>query len=130
MSGRRAYASANDDLFMQRRIGINRGNLWAAHALLLETARQAERATPETDMTRLAARGMACKAASVRAALQVCDDLFEVCGARATASTYGLDRFWRNARTFACHDALDGKDVIVGAIELTGQLPATLLPRL
>lgn len=124
------YSSANDDLFMQRRIGINRGNLWAARALLLSTARQVERATPGTGMTHLAARGMACKAASVRASLQVCDDLFEVCGARATANTYGLDRFWRNARTFACHDALDGKDVIVGAIELTGQLPMAVLPRL
>ena len=81
-------------------------------------------------MTRLAARALASKAASVRAASQVCDDLFEVCGARATANKYGLDRFWRNARTFACHDALDGKDIIVGAIELTGQLPAALLPRL
>jgi alkylation response protein AidB-like acyl-CoA dehydrogenase len=124
------YTSAHDDLFMQRRIGVNRGNLWAARALLLETARKAEQATPETDMTRLAARSMASKAASIRAALQVCDDLFEVCGARATASKYKLDRFWRNARTFACHDALDGKDVIVGAIELTGQLPTALLPRL
>jgi len=124
------YTSANDDLFMQRRIGINRGNLWAARALLLETARRAEQSTPETDMTQLAARAMASKAASVRAALQVCDDLFEVCGARATANKYGLDRFWRNARTFACHDALDGKDIIVGAIELTGQLPTALLPRL
>jgi alkylation response protein AidB-like acyl-CoA dehydrogenase len=124
------YTSANDDLFMQRRIGVNRGNLWAARALLLETARRGEQATPETDMTRLAARALASKAASVRAALQVCDDLFEVCGARATANKYGLDRFWRNARTFACHDALDGKDIIVGAIDLTGQLPTALLPRL
>lgn len=125
-----AFSSANDDVFMQRQIGVNRGNLWAARALLLETARKAEQATPETDMMQLAARGMASKAASVRAALEVCDGMFDVCGSRATASKYGLDRFWRNARTFACHDSTDAKDAIVGAIELTGQLPMTLLPRL
>jgi alkylation response protein AidB-like acyl-CoA dehydrogenase len=33
-----AFISANDDVFMQRQIGVNRGNLWAARALLLETA--------------------------------------------------------------------------------------------
>jgi alkylation response protein AidB-like acyl-CoA dehydrogenase len=125
-----AFSSANDDVFMQRQIGVNRGNLWAARALLLETARKAEQATPETDMMQLAARGMASKAASVRAALEVCDKMFDVCGSRATANKYGLDRFWRNARTFACHDSTDAKDAIVGAIELTGQLPMTLLPRL
>jgi alkylation response protein AidB-like acyl-CoA dehydrogenase len=124
------YTSANDDLFMQRRIGVNRGNLWAARALLLETARKVEQATAETDMIGMAARALASKAASVRAALQVCDDLYEVCGARATANKFALDRFWRNARTFACHDALDGKDIIVGAIQLTGQMPTALLPRL
>lgn len=125
-----AFSSAKDDVFMQRQIGVNRGNLWAARALLLETARKVEQATPETDVIQLAARGMASKAASVRAALQVCDEMFDVCGSRATANKYGLDRFWRNARTFACHDSTDAKDAIVGAIELTGQLPMTLMPRL
>jgi alkylation response protein AidB-like acyl-CoA dehydrogenase len=56
--------------------------------------------------------------------------MFDVCGSRGTASKYHLDRFWRNARTFACHDSTDAKDAIVGALELTGQLPMTLLPRL
>ncbi|HLG77785.1 MAG TPA: acyl-CoA dehydrogenase family protein [Ktedonobacteraceae bacterium] len=125
-----AFTSARDDVFMQRLIGVNRGNLWAARALLLETARKAEHATPETDMMQLSARAMAAKAASVRAALQVCDQMFDVCGSRATANKYHLDRFWRNARTFACHDSTDAKDAIVGAIELTGQMPMTLLPRL
>ena len=125
-----AFSSANDDVFMQRQIGVNRGTLWAARALLLETARKVEQATPETDMTHMAARGMASKAASVRAALEVCNEMFDVCGTRATANKYGLDRFWRNARTFACHDSTDAKDAIVGAIELTGQLPMTLMPRL
>jgi alkylation response protein AidB-like acyl-CoA dehydrogenase len=125
-----AFTSANDDVFMQRQIGVNRGNLWAARALLLDTARRAEQATPKTDMMPLAARGMASKAASVRAALEVCDSMFDVCGSRGTASKYHLDRFWRNARTFACHDSTDAKDAIVGAIELTGQLPMGLLPRL
>ncbi|HEY1702320.1 MAG TPA: acyl-CoA dehydrogenase family protein [Trebonia sp.] len=124
------YRSAAEDLLMQRRIGENRSNLWAARALLLHTARQVEWATADDSQLQLVAMGMAAKAASVRAALQVCDDMFELCGSRATASKYKLDRFWRNARTFACHDALDGKDIAVGAIELTGEFPAALMPRI
>jgi alkylation response protein AidB-like acyl-CoA dehydrogenase len=124
------YRSAAEDLLMQRRIGENRSNLWAARALLLHTARQLERATADDNQLQLVAMGMAAKAACVRAALQVCDDMFELCGSRATASKYNLDRFWRNARTFACHDALDGKDIAVGAIELTGEFPAALMPRI
>jgi alkylation response protein AidB-like acyl-CoA dehydrogenase len=125
-----AFTSANDDVFMQRQIGRNKGNLWAARALLLDTAQRAEHSTPETNMMELSARGMASKAASVRAALEVCDEMFDVCGSRGTANKYHLDRFWRNARTFACHDSTDAKDAVVGAIELTGQMPMTLLPRI
>lgn len=124
------YASAAEDLLMQRRIGVNRANLWASRALLLSTARQIEHASPATNPLQLVAMGMATKATAVRASLQVCDDLFELCGARGTANKYKLDRFWRNARTFACHDALDGKDIAVGAIELTGEFPAGLMPRI
>lgn len=124
------YQSATEDLLMQRRIGENRSNVWAARALLLHTAHVAELEAPDENGLQLVAMGMAAKAACVRAALQVCDDLFELCGARATANKYKLDRFWRNARTFACHDSLDGKDIIVGAIELTGEFPADLMPRI
>jgi hypothetical protein len=47
----------------------------------------------------------------------------EVAGARATSGKFGLDRFWRNARTFASHYPTDAKNVYVGSYEVTGELP-------
>ncbi|CAO3424745.1 Acyl-CoA dehydrogenase; probable dibenzothiophene desulfurization enzyme [Azospirillum doebereinerae] len=63
------------------------------------------------------------KAAGSRAALDVTSRLFEVTGARATASRHGFDRFWRNARTHSLHDPLDYKLKELGAWTLTGALP-------
>ena len=67
----------------------------------MQTARGVEHADDDTDMQAVATQGMATKAASVRASLQIADDLFGLAGARSTANKYGLDRFWRNARTMA-----------------------------
>lgn len=49
--------------------------------------------------------------------------IFEFVGARGTASRYGLDRFWRNARTLTLHDPVSYKAREVGAHFLTGELP-------
>lgn len=122
------FTSATEDPLMQRRIGENYANLACARALLLQTARAVEHADDDTDMQAVATQGMATKAASVRASLQIADDLFELAGARSTANKYGLDRFWRNARTMACHDSLDGKYVFIGACELSGDARLDALP--
>ncbi|MBP2231942.1 alkylation response protein AidB-like acyl-CoA dehydrogenase [Azospirillum agricola] len=63
------------------------------------------------------------KAASTRAALDATTRLFDVTGARATASRFGFDRFWRNVRTHSLHDPLDYKLKELGAWTLTGVLP-------
>jgi alkylation response protein AidB-like acyl-CoA dehydrogenase len=49
--------------------------------------------------------------------------IFEFMGARATASKYGFDRFWRNARTLTLHDPVVYKAREVGAYFLTGEHP-------
>jgi alkylation response protein AidB-like acyl-CoA dehydrogenase len=49
--------------------------------------------------------------------------IFEFMGARATASKYGFDRFWRNARTLTLHDPVVYKAREVGAFFLTGEHP-------
>jgi hypothetical protein len=41
----------------------------------------------------------------------------------ATAARYGLDRFWRNARTHTLHDPLDYKLRDIGNWALHGQWP-------
>ncbi|WP_244137250.1 amidohydrolase family protein [Burkholderia pyrrocinia] len=53
--------------------------------------------------------------------------LFDACGARATAASLGLDRFWRNARTHTLHDPLDYRLRDVGRFALTGELPPASL---
>ena len=62
-----------------------------------------------------------------RAALRIGEGLFDVCGARATRATLGLDRFWRNARTHTLHDPIDYKLRDIGRFALEGILPAPTL---
>ena len=57
------------------------------------------------------------------AALAVTSDVFELMGARSTARRFGFDRFWRNARTIACHDTRDSKLTMIGAHALFGTAP-------
>ncbi|MFL9877626.1 acyl-CoA dehydrogenase family protein [Herbaspirillum rhizosphaerae] len=62
-----------------------------------------------------------------RTALAVGQDVFDVCGARATKATLGLDRFWRNARTHTLHDPIDYKLRDVGRYALEHVLPEPTL---
>ncbi|WP_334175407.1 SfnB family sulfur acquisition oxidoreductase [Pseudoxanthobacter sp.] len=49
------------------------------------------------------------KAYATEVALQVSSKLFELAGARATLESWGLDRFWRGARTHTLHDPVRWK---------------------
>ncbi len=49
------------------------------------------------------------KVAATKTGLEVANRIFEGMGARATASVYGFDRYWRNLRTFTLHDPVDYK---------------------
>jgi alkylation response protein AidB-like acyl-CoA dehydrogenase len=44
-------------------------------------------------------------------------------GARATASRYGFDRYWRDLRTFSLHDPVDYKLKSIGQWVLSGEAP-------
>lgn len=46
---------------------------------------------------------------SGRVGLDISSRIFEVTGARSTASKYGLDRFWRNIRTHTLHNPVEYK---------------------
>ena len=50
--------------------------------------------------------------------------MFETMVARATASRYGFDRFWRNVRVHSLHDPLDYKVRDIGQW-LTRGVPPT-----
>lgn len=84
-----------------------------------------ERGGELTDAERGAA-AVAISAAKVVATAVASDattKVFEFMGARATANKYGLDRYWRNARTLTLHDPVVYKAREVGAHFLTGELP-------
>lgn len=63
------------------------------------------------------------KAAATKVGLDITSRIFEVMGARATASKYGFDRYWRNMRTFTLHDSLDYKIKSIGEWALIDRLP-------
>jgi alkylation response protein AidB-like acyl-CoA dehydrogenase len=63
------------------------------------------------------------KVATAKAALNVSNRIFDILGARATAAKFGLDRFWRNARTHTLHDPIDYKLRELGAWALNKTLP-------
>jgi alkylation response protein AidB-like acyl-CoA dehydrogenase len=109
------------------------GQMWAAvsgAAALVERAADALQVVWEAqdDLTP-GARG-ACavaistaKVAAGQVALETTSRIFEVMGARATASRHRFDRFWRNARTLTLHDPLDYKAREVGDWVLNQRLP-------
>jgi alkylation response protein AidB-like acyl-CoA dehydrogenase len=116
------FATAAEDPLVLRRIGDLSSRLAASRALLfaaadrIETAEDAELADATVDCVRA-------KVACVEASLAAAGEIHEVTGARSTSNKYRLDRFWRNARTFASHDPTDAKNVYVGMYEVSGQLP-------
>lgn len=82
--------------------------------------------TPD-DRNLAAAAIYAAKVHTSRTALEITSKIFELMGARATASRYGYDRFWRNIRTHTLHDPLVYKSREVGNYALNGTITPTPL---
>jgi alkylation response protein AidB-like acyl-CoA dehydrogenase len=58
-----------------------------------------------------------------KTALEITSRIFEVMGARSSASKFGFDRFWRNVRTHTLHNPAEFKLRTVGDWFLNGQPP-------
>ncbi|MFJ8861176.1 acyl-CoA dehydrogenase family protein [Streptomyces sp. NPDC102451] len=103
--------------------------LWAVEALADAVALEGQVLHENPDDVTEQSRGAfevrvaAVKARATDVALEVTSRIFEVTGARATASAEGLDRFWRNVRTHTLHDPVAYKRREVGRHVLTGELP-------
>ena len=65
----------------------------------------------------------AAKVIATRASLDATSRIFDVTGARATASSVGLDRFWRDIRTHSLHDSVAYKVREVGIFFLRDDIP-------
>lgn len=61
------------------------------------------------------------KVVSTEVGVEVANRIFEVTGSSSTASSVGLDLFWRNVRTHSLHDPVDYKKIEVGAYFLRGE---------
>ncbi len=64
------------------------------------------------------------KLVATEVALRVCQDIFQVCGARATLASEGMDRYWRDVRTLTLHDPKDYKAKLIGEYLLQGKAPS------
>lgn len=124
---------ASDDPYTLQRFGDMHLQAVTAEALADRAAHALQSAWLQRDALTAHARAHTALAVSEakivaqRAALAVGEALFDACGARATAASLGLDRFWRNARTHTLHDPLDYRLRDVGRFALTGQLPQASL---
>ncbi|MFH8573559.1 acyl-CoA dehydrogenase family protein [Streptomyces sp. NPDC017993] len=123
------HEQAVDEPYVIDTYGDLTGKLWAAEALADRVAEEGQRlhdapdAVTEQDRGEFEIRVAAVKARATEVALEVTNRIFEVTGARSTASAEGLDRFWRNVRTHTLHDPVAYKRREVGRFVLTGDLP-------
>jgi len=126
-------AQASDDPYTLQRFGDMRVRAVAAASLAdraaveLQCAWSRRDALTADERAEVALAVSEAKIVAQRAALDNGEALFDACGARATAASLGLDRFWRNARTHTLHDPLDYRLRDVGRFALTGELPQASL---
>ncbi|WP_026735460.1 acyl-CoA dehydrogenase family protein [Fischerella sp. PCC 9605] len=109
------------------------GELWtelkAAIGLASQAAQQVQTAWDKGNALTHEERGevaiavSAAKAFATKVGLNITTRIFEVMGARSTATSYGCDRYWRDLRTFTLHDPVDYKLRDVGNWVLNRELP-------
>jgi alkylation response protein AidB-like acyl-CoA dehydrogenase len=118
-----------EEFYVLETYGDLRAKLWAAEALAERAAVLIEQINAHADTVTPAERGeaavviAAAKQVAIDVGLEVGTKVFEVTGARATASSVGLDIFWRNIRTHSLHDPIAHKRAEVGRYALLGELP-------
>jgi alkylation response protein AidB-like acyl-CoA dehydrogenase len=124
---------ATDDPYLIQRFGEMRLQSIAAEALAeraaqaLDDAWNKGAALSADERAHVALATSEAKILAHRAALDVSENLFDACGARATHAPLALDRFWRNARVHTLHDPLDYRVRDVGRYALSGTLPEVSL---
>ncbi len=134
LTSRRAWppslaASASEDPLVLRRYGEFSVAVSAASALSDRAAQSLDESYALQNTLTIEQRGhtavqiATAKVAANDAALKVTAEIFDVTGARATATRVNLDRFWRNARTHTLHDPIDYKLIELGSHALNLRLP-------
>ncbi|MFE5110582.1 acyl-CoA dehydrogenase family protein [Streptomyces sp. NPDC056663] len=117
------FESAATDPVMHRRIGEMTARLTAAREFTLSVARRLDAAPETLDFPELLVTALQTDIVATQAALHVTAELFDLTGARSTAASHGLDRFWRNARTSGSHHPREATSAYVGSVVLNRTHP-------
>lgn len=121
--------SATNDPYILHQYGDMWINLQAVTALtdqageLLQAAWEKQHKLTAEERGECAIAIASAKAAATKVGLDITSRMFEVMGARATASQYRFDRYWRNIRTFSLHDPVEYKVRTVGNWVLNSEFP-------
>ncbi|MFK0250567.1 acyl-CoA dehydrogenase family protein [Amycolatopsis azurea] len=122
--------SAGEEWYILEGYGDLQAKLWAAEALVDKagTAISAVLHAPREELTpeargEVAVLVAAAKQRVIDTGLEIGTKIFELTGARASATKHGFDRFWRNLRTHSLHDPVAYKRREVGAYALLNELP-------
>lgn len=121
---------ASQEWYLLEGYGTLQSRLWADEALLDAVGAEISQVlhAPREELTErrrgeLAVRVAAGKLRIVDDGLEVATKVYELTGARASASAVGLDIFWRNLRTHSLHDPIAYKKREVGEYVLLNQVP-------
>jgi len=120
---------ATDDPYHRLKAGELSAEIAAGVALAEKTTRAFEEAFHQGhDLTEqfwgeLALLTNQAKVVADKVVLKVTHEIFELTGGRSTSNQYGLDIYWRNARTHTLHDPVAYRIREVGDYVLSGKLP-------
>ncbi|WP_194764150.1 acyl-CoA dehydrogenase family protein [Microbacterium sp. UFMG61] len=121
---------ATDEWYLLEGYGELASKLWADEALLDAAGAEISAAlhAPRLELTarrrgEIAVRIAAGKLRIVDDGLEVATKVYELTGARASASSVGLDIYWRNLRTHSLHDPIAYKKREVGGYVLLNEVP-------
>jgi alkylation response protein AidB-like acyl-CoA dehydrogenase len=121
---------ASEEWYLLEGYGKLQSKLWADEALLDAAGAEISAVlhAPREELTErrrgeIAVRIAAGKLRTVDDGLEVATKVYELTGARATASSVGLDIYWRNLRTHSLHDPIAYKKREVGEFVLLNRVP-------
>lgn len=129
---RTSYKESLTDPVFHYRVGRHAFLLRAAHGAVQEAARMTNalasdgRVLTKENSGQLFSAVDSAKLMAAEAAITIASDMHGLMGGQSTSNVYGLDRFWRNARTLAAQDVMDIRQLALGKQILNRDVPLTL----
>ncbi|TCU33564.1 acyl-CoA dehydrogenase family protein [Rhizobium azibense] len=120
---------AAEDPYILERVGEFRAALKAAAALadsaalVVQASLARGSSVTERERGEAAIEAYESKVNATHVSLEITARIFELMGARATASRFRFDRYWRNVRTHTLHDPVFYKAREVGDFALNDRIP-------